>query len=113
MRHLKISDCHSLNLPIKNRAYIMVARVHHADRPNLKKTRFEKLKLEMSDSSAHEDAQKTAKRALWASSVFYVLIAFEFFYMASPFTTYFYTVYRPGLDWLQGSSVNQAPQNHA
>ena len=26
-----------------------------------------------------------ARRALWASSVFYVLIAFEFFYMASPF----------------------------
>lgn len=38
-----------------------------------------------------------ARRALWASSVFYVLIAFEFFYMASPFAAYFYAVYGPGL----------------
>ena len=34
---------------------------------------------------------------------FYVLIAFEFFYMASPFAAYLYAVYGPGLDWLQGS----------
>lgn len=59
----------------------------------------------MSDQMLPQDAQKTAKRALWASSIFYVLIAFEFFYMASPFAAYFYTVYGPGLDWLQGSQV--------
>ena len=46
-----------------------------------------------------------ARRALWASSVFYVLIAFEFFYMASPFAAYFYAVYGPGLDWLQVSGT--------
>ena len=44
-----------------------------------------------------------ARRALWASLAFYVLIAFEFFYMASPFAAYFYAVYGPGLDWLQVS----------
>lgn len=36
-----------------------------------------------------------------ASGAFYLLIAFEFFYMASPFAAYFYTVYGPGLDSLQ------------
>ncbi len=46
-----------------------------------------------------------ARRALWASSVFYVLIAFEFFYMASPFAAYFYAVYGPGLDGLQVSGT--------
>ncbi|MCE2484537.1 MAG: isoprenylcysteine carboxylmethyltransferase family protein [Desulfurellaceae bacterium] len=46
-----------------------------------------------------------ARRALWASGVFYVLIAFEFFYMASPFAAYFYAVYGPGLDWLQVSGT--------
>ena len=44
-----------------------------------------------------------ARRALWASFAFYVLIAFEFFYMASPFAVYFYAAYGPGLDWLQAS----------
>ena len=42
-----------------------------------------------------------ARRALVFSSAFYVLIAFEFLYMASPFAAYFYAVYGPGLDWLQ------------
>ena len=46
-----------------------------------------------------------ARRALWASGVFYALIAFEFFYMASPFAAYFYGVYGPGLDWLEGSET--------
>lgn len=36
-----------------------------------------------------------------ASGAFYLLIAFEFFYMASPFAAYFYAVYGPGLDTLQ------------
>ena len=38
-------------------------------------------------------------------AAFYVLIAFEFFYMASPFAAYFYGVYGPGLDWLEGSET--------
>ena len=46
-----------------------------------------------------------ARGALAVSGVFYVLIAFEFLYMASPFAAYFYGVYGPGLDWLQGSGT--------
>ena len=46
-----------------------------------------------------------ARSALAVSAVFYVLIAFEFLYMASPFAAYFYGVYGPGLDWLQGSGT--------
>ncbi|MYH58956.1 MAG: isoprenylcysteine carboxylmethyltransferase family protein [Boseongicola sp. SB0675_bin_26] len=49
------------------------------------------------------DTAKVARRAFWASAAFYVLIAFEFFYMASPFAAYFYAVYGPGLDVLQST----------
>ncbi len=45
-----------------------------------------------------------ARRTLWASGAFYALVAFEFFYMASPFAAYFYGVYGPGLDWLEASA---------
>jgi len=40
----------------------------------------------------------------WAMIVFYILIVFEFLYMASPFAIYFYSVYTPGLNFL-----NQIP----
>lgn len=43
---------------------------------------------------------KTAKRTFWAVVIFYFLVAFEFFYMASPFAVYFYSVYKPGLLFL-------------
>ena len=46
-----------------------------------------------------------ARGALLVSGLFYVLIAFEFLYMASPFAAYFYGVYGPGLDWLEGSGT--------
>ena len=42
------------------------------------------------------------RRALAGAGALYVLIAFEFLYMASPFAAYFYGVYGLGLDWLQG-----------
>ena len=48
---------------------------------------------------------KTAKRTFWGAAVFYFLIAFEFFYMASPFAIYFYSVYRPVLNYF-----NQSPE---
>lgn len=41
-----------------------------------------------------------AKGASRASTAFYLLVAFEFFYMVSPFAAYLYAVYGPGLDWL-------------
>ncbi len=43
---------------------------------------------------------KSTRRGLWAALAFYLLIAFEFLYMASPFAVYFYSVYRPGLDFI-------------
>jgi protein-S-isoprenylcysteine O-methyltransferase Ste14 len=45
---------------------------------------------------------KTTRKGFWAVTLFYLLIAFEFFYMASPFAVYFYSVYRPGMDFLGG-----------
>ncbi|MFZ6031444.1 MAG: methyltransferase family protein [Chloroflexota bacterium] len=43
---------------------------------------------------------KTTRRTFWAVFAFYLLIAFEFLYMASPFAVYFYAAYRPGLTLL-------------
>ena len=40
------------------------------------------------------------KRTFWAVALFYMLIAFEFFYMASPFAFYFYSVYGPALNFI-------------
>lgn len=37
------------------------------------------------------------KKTSWVVTAFYLLIVFEFFYMASPFAIYFYSVYKPGL----------------
>lgn len=45
-------------------------------------------------------SNKVTKSAIWASSLFYGLIAFEFFYMFSPFAAYLYSVYGPGLHFL-------------
>ena len=42
----------------------------------------------------------TTKRTFWVIAAFYVLIAFEFLYMASPFAIYFYSVYGPGLNFI-------------
>lgn len=43
---------------------------------------------------------KLTRGAFWASAGFYGLIAFEFFYMFSPFAAYLYGVYGPGLNLL-------------
>jgi len=45
------------------------------------------------------------KRSFWIAFAFYVLIGFEFFYMISPFAVYFYSVYSPGLDFLNDSAT--------
>lgn len=52
-----------------------------------------------------EQDTKGSKRLFWTASAFYALIAFEFFYMASPFAAYFYSVYGPGMDWLQALPI--------
>jgi protein-S-isoprenylcysteine O-methyltransferase Ste14 len=46
----------------------------------------------------NSEANTTEKGAFAAALVFYCLVAFEFFYMATPFAVYFYSVYGPGLD---------------
>ena len=38
------------------------------------------------------------KTTSWIAFAFYFLIAFEFFYMVTPFAVYFYSVYNPALD---------------
>jgi protein-S-isoprenylcysteine O-methyltransferase Ste14 len=43
---------------------------------------------------------KAVKGTVWAVGAFYLLIAFEFFYMATPFAAYFYGAYLPGLEAL-------------
>jgi protein-S-isoprenylcysteine O-methyltransferase Ste14 len=40
------------------------------------------------------------KKTFWITTGFYLLIGFEFFYMATPFALYFYAVYNPGLKFL-------------
>ncbi len=55
----------------------------------------------MSDDTAGRNPQ----RAFWVVATFYLLVAFEFFYMASPFALYFYAVYRPGLDLISANSA--------
>jgi protein-S-isoprenylcysteine O-methyltransferase Ste14 len=46
---------------------------------------------------------KSAKGTFWTAAVFYFLITFEFFYMASPFAIYFYSVYAPWLNFLNAN----------
>jgi protein-S-isoprenylcysteine O-methyltransferase Ste14 len=50
--------------------------------------------------STHTETHSATKRTFWAVAIVYVLIAFEFFYMASPFAAYFYSVYGPGLSFI-------------
>ncbi|MCC6398607.1 MAG: isoprenylcysteine carboxylmethyltransferase family protein [Bacteroidetes bacterium] len=47
-----------------------------------------------------KDPTKAVRGTAWAMAAFYVLIVFEFFYMATPFATYFYGAYLPGLEGL-------------
>jgi protein-S-isoprenylcysteine O-methyltransferase Ste14 len=51
------------------------------------------------------DKSNLPRKAFWASTIFYGLIAFEFFYMFSPFAAYVYSVYGPGLDLLARSDT--------
>ena len=45
----------------------------------------------------------TTKKVFWTIAIFYMLMAFEFFYMASPFAIYFYSAYGPGLNFINNS----------
>ncbi|MBU0508315.1 isoprenylcysteine carboxylmethyltransferase family protein [bacterium] len=48
---------------------------------------------------------RTVRRSFWAVAAFYFLIAFEFFYMATPFAVYFYSAYGPGLRFLSENPI--------
>ena len=50
------------------------------------------------------EPNKAVKKTFWLAFAFYLIIGFEFFYMISPFAVYFYSVYKPGLDF-----INQNP----
>lgn len=47
---------------------------------------------------SNSESNTTEKGAFAAALVFYCLVAFEFFYMTTPFAVYFYSGYGPGLD---------------
>jgi hypothetical protein len=49
-----------------------------------------------------------AKKTYWPVLGIYLLIAFEFFYMASPFAIYFYSVYKPLWDYWINSSARKS-----
>jgi len=41
-----------------------------------------------------------SRRSFWTATAFYIVIGFEFLYMAGPFAAYFYSIYGPGLNFL-------------
>lgn len=52
------------------------------------------------EQEKYNSTKNVTRSAFWASIIFYGLIAFEFFYMFSPFAAYIYSIYGPGLDTL-------------
>lgn len=54
----------------------------------------------MKQDNIKNDKTNATRSAFWASLIFYGLIAFEFFYMFSPFAAYIYSIYGPGLQVL-------------
>jgi len=50
--------------------------------------------------TADQIGNRVFKRSFWVAFAFYFIIGFEFFYMVSPFAVYFYSVYRPGLNFI-------------
>lgn len=54
----------------------------------------------MNQENIKNDNANATRSAFWASLIFYGLIAFEFFYMFSPFAAYIYSIYGPGLQVL-------------
>jgi protein-S-isoprenylcysteine O-methyltransferase Ste14 len=56
---------------------------------------------EMTTSKANSGI---VKKSFWIAFAFYFVIAFEFMYMVSPFAVYFYSVYEPGLNFINSHS---------
>ena len=55
--------------------------------------------------SASQENTGLVRKSFWIVFAFYFLIAFEFFYMVSPFAIYFYSVYEPGLSFITKSTA--------
>lgn len=55
--------------------------------------------------AADQTGNRVFKKSFWIAFAFYFLIVFEFFYMVSPFAVYFYSVYRPGLNFINNTSL--------
>ena len=55
--------------------------------------------------STYDEKHSGTRRTFWTITAFYLLIAFEFFYMASPFAMYFYSVYGPGLKFINDNAA--------
>jgi protein-S-isoprenylcysteine O-methyltransferase Ste14 len=51
--------------------------------------------------TAESNRDILGRGSFWAAVAFYVFIGFEFVYMASPFAAFFYSVYRPGLNFFE------------
>jgi protein-S-isoprenylcysteine O-methyltransferase Ste14 len=54
------------------------------------------------EAATSRRSRKAVSGAAWSVGLFYVLVAFEFFYMATPFALYLYGAYLPGLEALNG-----------
>jgi hypothetical protein len=52
------------------------------------------------DMPADQTGNRYLKKSFWIAFAFYFFIGFEFFYMVSPIAVYFYSVYRPGLNFI-------------
>ncbi|MFZ5642879.1 MAG: methyltransferase family protein [Bacillota bacterium] len=50
---------------------------------------------------------ETSKKTWWTVLVFYFLIAFEIFYMVSPFAAYYYSIYGKGLNAFNSNPLTQ------
>ena len=48
---------------------------------------------------------RVVKGTFWSAVAFYIIICFEFLYMASPFAVYFYSVYSPALNFFNDSTI--------
>jgi len=60
--------------------------------------------MEVLEMSIEKQAGAT-KKTIWGVVLFYLLIAFEIFYMAGPFAAYFYGVYNPVLNFFNQSPI--------
>ncbi len=45
------------------------------------------------------------RKSFWIAFAFYFFIAFEFFYMVTPFAAYFYSIYEPGLSFINQNTA--------